>query len=171
MVHPNNCAGTDGTMLLHGVGNSVDIGDKHLTNLTQVVGCCLKARREQNTCGLNAMISRSKLFGSANSTGAKEDEECGDGCFDGCVNDCFDGCVGHVDDSKEDGVGNSVESGDKHLTHLTQFENNDNLDGCDKHLTHLRGGGLKDDRDSIDNGQKDNYYKNNVTQTIKVLVR
>eukprot|EP00957_Ditylum_brightwellii_P022646 1707918-Ditylum_brightwellii.AAC.1 len=66
------------------------------------------------------MISRSELFGSANSTGVKEDEECVDGHFNGHVNDCFDGCVGHVDDSKEDGVDKSIDSGDKYLTHLTQ---------------------------------------------------
>eukprot|EP00957_Ditylum_brightwellii_P020588 1551435-Ditylum_brightwellii.AAC.1 len=65
------------------------------------------------------MISRSELFGSANSTGAKEDENCVDGCFDGCVNDCFNGCVGHIDESKEDGVGDSVDLGDKHLTSHT----------------------------------------------------
>eukprot|EP00957_Ditylum_brightwellii_P052387 3973248-Ditylum_brightwellii.AAC.1 len=67
---------------------------------------------EQNVCGPNVMISRSVLFGSANSNGAKEDEECIDGHFDGCV--------GHVDDGKEDGVDDSVDSDDKHLTHLTQ---------------------------------------------------
>jgi hypothetical protein len=33
-----------------GVDNSVDGGDKHLTYLTQVVGCCLKARNKQNVC-------------------------------------------------------------------------------------------------------------------------
>eukprot|EP00957_Ditylum_brightwellii_P163832 12472190-Ditylum_brightwellii.AAC.1 len=35
----------------------------------------------------------------------------------------------------------------------------------------LRGGGLKDDRDSIDNDQKDNDDKIMGPQTIKVLVR
>eukprot|EP00957_Ditylum_brightwellii_P079389 6036266-Ditylum_brightwellii.AAC.1 len=30
------------------LNNSVDGGDKHLTHLTQAVGCCLKARSEQN---------------------------------------------------------------------------------------------------------------------------
>eukprot|EP00957_Ditylum_brightwellii_P073219 5566349-Ditylum_brightwellii.AAC.1 len=123
-------------MLFHDVDNSVDGGDKHLTHLTQAVDCCLKARTEQNACGPNAMISRSELFGSTNPTSAKEDDECADGCFDRCVNDSFDRCVGHVDDGKEDGVDNSVGSGDKHLTHLTQFEKNVNLGGCDKHLTH-----------------------------------
>eukprot|EP00957_Ditylum_brightwellii_P131678 10042872-Ditylum_brightwellii.AAC.1 len=59
------------------------------------------------------MISRSELFVSANATGTKEDEECVDGCFDGCV------CL--VDGSKEDGVNDSVDNGgDKHLIHLTQ---------------------------------------------------
>eukprot|EP00957_Ditylum_brightwellii_P162921 12406136-Ditylum_brightwellii.AAC.1 len=49
MVHPHNCDRTDGTMLFHGVDNSVDSGDKHLTHLTQSVGCCLKAKSKQNT--------------------------------------------------------------------------------------------------------------------------
>eukprot|EP00957_Ditylum_brightwellii_P142650 10868640-Ditylum_brightwellii.AAC.1 len=40
-----------------------------------------------------------------------------------------------------------------------------------KQETMLRGGGLKDDRGSIDNGQKDNVEKIMETQTIKVLVR
>eukprot|EP00957_Ditylum_brightwellii_P173524 13211335-Ditylum_brightwellii.AAC.1 len=110
MVYPRNCTGTDGTMLFHDVDNSIDGGHKHLTHLTQAVGCHLKAKREQNACGLNVMISRSELFGSANSTGAKENKECVDDHFDGCVNDCFDECVGHVDDGKEDGVDNSVDS-------------------------------------------------------------
>eukprot|EP00957_Ditylum_brightwellii_P056996 4319415-Ditylum_brightwellii.AAC.1 len=71
-----------------------------------------------------------------------------------------------IDDGKEEGVDNSVGFGDKHLTHLTQFENNVNLGGCDKHMPvsknvilWLRGGGLKDDSDSSDNGQKDNDKK------------
>eukprot|EP00957_Ditylum_brightwellii_P017491 1317897-Ditylum_brightwellii.AAC.1 len=50
MVHPHNHAGTDGTMLFHGVDKSVDGGDKHLTHLTQAVGCCLKAKSEQSAC-------------------------------------------------------------------------------------------------------------------------
>eukprot|EP00957_Ditylum_brightwellii_P066889 5076730-Ditylum_brightwellii.AAC.1 len=50
MVHPHNHAGTDGAMLFHGVEDSVDSGDKHLTHLTQVVGCHLNARSEQNVC-------------------------------------------------------------------------------------------------------------------------
>eukprot|EP00957_Ditylum_brightwellii_P063525 4821543-Ditylum_brightwellii.AAC.1 len=136
MVHPSDCAGTDGPMLFHGVDDSSDSGDKHLTYLTQAIGHYLKARREQNTCGPNMMISRSELFGSANSTDAKEDEKCGDGHFDGCVNDCFDRCVGHIDEGKEEGVDSSVDGGDKHLTHHTKFKNNDNLGGCDKHLSH-----------------------------------
>eukprot|EP00957_Ditylum_brightwellii_P156872 11939666-Ditylum_brightwellii.AAC.1 len=49
MVHPHNCAGTDGTMLYHGVDNSVDSGDKHLTHLSQAVDYCLKERSKQNT--------------------------------------------------------------------------------------------------------------------------
>eukprot|EP00957_Ditylum_brightwellii_P126917 9675414-Ditylum_brightwellii.AAC.1 len=72
-------------------------------------------------------------------------------------------------------VDDSVD-GDNHLTHLTQFESNDCVGGCENftHIVknnlesltndvtgHLRGGGLKDDRDYIDNGQKDNDDKNN----------
>eukprot|EP00957_Ditylum_brightwellii_P199546 15211418-Ditylum_brightwellii.AAC.1 len=124
-------------MLFHGVGDSADGGDKHLTHLTQAVDCLLKARMEQNMCGPNAMISRSELLGSANSTGAKEGDECAGGRSGRCVNGCFDGCVGHVDDSKEYGADNSVDNGDKHLTLFIQFENNDNIGGCDKHLTHV----------------------------------
>ena len=37
MVRPHNCAGTDGTMLFHGVEDSADGGDNHLTHLTQAV--------------------------------------------------------------------------------------------------------------------------------------
>eukprot|EP00957_Ditylum_brightwellii_P197684 15060278-Ditylum_brightwellii.AAC.1 len=48
MVYPHNCAGTDGTMLLHGVDDSGDSGDKHLTHLSLVVDCCLKKRNKQN---------------------------------------------------------------------------------------------------------------------------
>eukprot|EP00957_Ditylum_brightwellii_P178835 13621861-Ditylum_brightwellii.AAC.1 len=33
-----------------GIGDNIDGGDKHLTHLTQAVGCCLKARSEQSTC-------------------------------------------------------------------------------------------------------------------------
>eukprot|EP00957_Ditylum_brightwellii_P147642 11243364-Ditylum_brightwellii.AAC.1 len=127
LIPNSNSAGTDGTTLFHGVDYSVDSGDKHLIHLTQTVDCHLKVRMEGNVCSPNAMINRSVLVGSANSTTAKEDDKCADDHFNGCVNDCFDGCVGHVDDGKEDGVGNSVDSGDKHLIHLTRFENKDNL--------------------------------------------
>eukprot|EP00957_Ditylum_brightwellii_P186400 14192298-Ditylum_brightwellii.AAC.1 len=133
----SNSAGTEGTMLFHGVDESADGGNNHLILLTQAIDCCLKARMEQNMCSPNAMINRSVLFGSAKSTGAKEDDEYSNSCFNGCVADCFDGCVGHVDDGKEDSVDDSVDGGDKHLTHLTQFENNDTLCGCDKPLTHV----------------------------------
>eukprot|EP00957_Ditylum_brightwellii_P125356 9554354-Ditylum_brightwellii.AAC.1 len=50
MVHPHNCAGTDETMLLHGVDDSGDSGDKHLIHLSPAVGCYLKERSKQNTC-------------------------------------------------------------------------------------------------------------------------
>eukprot|EP00957_Ditylum_brightwellii_P137105 10454060-Ditylum_brightwellii.AAC.1 len=68
----SNSAGTDGIMLFHGVGDKVDSGEKHLTHLTEAVDCCLKARSEQNTRSLNAMISRSVMLGSAYSIGAKK---------------------------------------------------------------------------------------------------
>eukprot|EP00957_Ditylum_brightwellii_P071019 5396819-Ditylum_brightwellii.AAC.1 len=48
MVHPHGCAGTDGTMLFHGVGNSIVGGDKHLIHLSQGVDCCLMERHKQN---------------------------------------------------------------------------------------------------------------------------
>eukprot|EP00957_Ditylum_brightwellii_P137610 10490914-Ditylum_brightwellii.AAC.1 len=48
MVHSNYCAGTDGTVLFYGVGNSGDSGDKHLAHLSPVVDCCFKERSEQN---------------------------------------------------------------------------------------------------------------------------
>eukprot|EP00957_Ditylum_brightwellii_P102689 7825952-Ditylum_brightwellii.AAC.1 len=49
MVHPHNYAGTDGTMLFHGVDDSADGGDKHLTHLSQAVDYCLKETSKQNT--------------------------------------------------------------------------------------------------------------------------
>eukprot|EP00957_Ditylum_brightwellii_P097219 7404566-Ditylum_brightwellii.AAC.1 len=76
-------------------------------------------------------------------------------------------------------VDNSVDGGKNHLTHLTQFESNDGVDGCENytliaknnseslrsdvkgHVDQFRVGGLKDDRESIDNGQMDNDDKNN----------
>eukprot|EP00957_Ditylum_brightwellii_P158004 12027333-Ditylum_brightwellii.AAC.1 len=39
----SNSPGTDGTMLFHSVDNSIDSCDKHLTHLTQVIDCPLKA--------------------------------------------------------------------------------------------------------------------------------
>eukprot|EP00957_Ditylum_brightwellii_P094246 7175966-Ditylum_brightwellii.AAC.1 len=58
----SNSAGADGIMLFHGVDDSVDGSDKHLTHLTQAVDCHLKMRMKQNTCGPNAMISRSVVW-------------------------------------------------------------------------------------------------------------
>eukprot|EP00957_Ditylum_brightwellii_P013613 1027127-Ditylum_brightwellii.AAC.1 len=37
-------------MLFHGVDDSGEGGDKHLTHLSQVVDCCLIERSKQNTC-------------------------------------------------------------------------------------------------------------------------
>ena len=70
-------------------------------------------------CSLNAITSRSALYHSVKSTDAKEDD---DG-VDECVDDCFNRCVdSHVDCSvrKEDGVDDSVDGGDNHLTYVTQ---------------------------------------------------
>eukprot|EP00957_Ditylum_brightwellii_P071978 5470249-Ditylum_brightwellii.AAC.1 len=47
-------------------------------------------------------------------------------------NKCADDGKEGVDYDDDD----SVDGGDKHLTHLTQVENNVNIGGCDKHLTH-----------------------------------
>eukprot|EP00957_Ditylum_brightwellii_P105390 8034377-Ditylum_brightwellii.AAC.1 len=48
IVHSHSRAGTDGTMLFHGVDNSSDSGDKHITHLSQAVDCYLKKRSKQN---------------------------------------------------------------------------------------------------------------------------
>eukprot|EP00957_Ditylum_brightwellii_P112123 8549190-Ditylum_brightwellii.AAC.1 len=104
-------------MLCYGVEDSVDGGDNHLTHLTQVVGCCLKPIKEQNACSPNITKNRSVLYDSMKSTDAEEED---DG-VDGCVDDCFNGCVnGRVDccAGKEDGVEDSADGGDNHLTHL-----------------------------------------------------
>eukprot|EP00957_Ditylum_brightwellii_P050569 3834696-Ditylum_brightwellii.AAC.2 len=93
--------------------------------------CYLKLRKDQNMCGPNVAKSRSALYHSMKSADAKEDDddvdECVDGCFDGCVDNCFNGCVDShlnccVDVGKEDGVEDSVDGSDNHLTHLTHFE-------------------------------------------------
>eukprot|EP00957_Ditylum_brightwellii_P179976 13709235-Ditylum_brightwellii.AAC.1 len=111
-------------------------------------------------------------------------------------NACVDDGKEDVDNSDDDSDDHGVDSGDKHLTHLTQVESNVNLGVCDKHLTHivkntpeslisdvtghlthanifrkmpvsknvilwLRGGCMKNNSDSIDNGQKDNDEKDN----------
>eukprot|EP00957_Ditylum_brightwellii_P120654 9203478-Ditylum_brightwellii.AAC.1 len=47
-----------------------------------------------------------------------------------CVDGNTDNGVDNSDDDSDDG-------GDKHLTHLTQVENNVNLCACDRHLTHV----------------------------------
>eukprot|EP00957_Ditylum_brightwellii_P164856 12551257-Ditylum_brightwellii.AAC.1 len=48
MVHPRNCVGTDGTVLVHGVDDSDDSIDKHLTYLSQVVDCHSMEKSKQN---------------------------------------------------------------------------------------------------------------------------
>ena len=55
-------------------------------------------------------------------------------CVDDDKNDVDDDGVDNSDDNIDD---NSDDGGDKHLTHLTQVENNVNLGVCDKHLTHV----------------------------------
>eukprot|EP00957_Ditylum_brightwellii_P042977 3255203-Ditylum_brightwellii.AAC.1 len=106
MVHPHDCAGTDGTILFHGVDDSDDGGDKHLTHLSPVVDSCLKERREQNKC-----VDDNKDDGIDNSV----DDSAGGGnkhlthlspVVDSCLkerrekNKC-------VDDNNGDGVDNS----------------------------------------------------------------
>eukprot|EP00957_Ditylum_brightwellii_P014889 1123176-Ditylum_brightwellii.AAC.1 len=48
MVHPHNCVRTDGTVLRHGVDNSDDGANKHLTHLSQAVDCHLTERSKRN---------------------------------------------------------------------------------------------------------------------------
>eukprot|EP00957_Ditylum_brightwellii_P101473 7733023-Ditylum_brightwellii.AAC.1 len=130
-----NSAITEGTMLFHGVKDSADGGDKHLTHLTQAIDCHLTSRKEQHTGGPNTTKSRSVLYHGMKSTDGKEDydgvDECVDGCFDGHVDGHVDCCVG-----KEDGVEDNADGGDKHLTHLTHIESNDCVGGC-KNFTHI----------------------------------
>jgi hypothetical protein len=55
----------------------------------------------------------------------------------GDPNRCVDDGKEGVDKSDGDSNGDNDDGGDMHLTHLTQVENNVNLDDCDKHLTHV----------------------------------
>eukprot|EP00957_Ditylum_brightwellii_P027717 2094848-Ditylum_brightwellii.AAC.1 len=48
MVHARNCVRTDETVLFHGVDNSDDGADKHLTHLSQVVNCQLTWSSKQS---------------------------------------------------------------------------------------------------------------------------
>ena len=66
-------------------------------------------------CNPNLTKSRSVLYHSVKSTDAKEDDDGVDGCIDGCFDSHVDCCVG-----KEDGVDDSADGGNNHLTHLTQ---------------------------------------------------
>eukprot|EP00957_Ditylum_brightwellii_P173870 13236951-Ditylum_brightwellii.AAC.1 len=86
-------------MLFHDVDGSVDGGESHLTNLTPEVDCGVK----QNVCGPNVMKSRSVLHDSATSNEGKEVDE---------TMLLYD-------------IDGSVDGGESHLTHLTQFESND----------------------------------------------
>eukprot|EP00957_Ditylum_brightwellii_P127531 9725417-Ditylum_brightwellii.AAC.1 len=67
----NNSAGTEGTMLFHGVDGSVNGDESHLTHLTQEVDFRVKERKKQNACGLNVTKSRSALYDSAISNEGK----------------------------------------------------------------------------------------------------
>eukprot|EP00957_Ditylum_brightwellii_P112290 8561296-Ditylum_brightwellii.AAC.1 len=48
MVQARDCVGTDGTVLFHGIDDSVDGADKHLTHLSQAVNCHLTQRNKCN---------------------------------------------------------------------------------------------------------------------------
>eukprot|EP00957_Ditylum_brightwellii_P171318 13041630-Ditylum_brightwellii.AAC.1 len=52
MVHPRDCFGTDETVLFHGVDDSDDGANKHLTHLSQSVDCHLTERSKQNKHGV-----------------------------------------------------------------------------------------------------------------------
>eukprot|EP00957_Ditylum_brightwellii_P088198 6718230-Ditylum_brightwellii.AAC.1 len=87
----------------------VDGGESHLTQLTQEVDYCLTERKKQNASDEcqdhevpNVTKSRSVLYDSAKLNDGKEVDE-----------------TMLLTD-----VDNSVDGGDNHLTHLTQFESN-----------------------------------------------
>eukprot|EP00957_Ditylum_brightwellii_P147658 11244496-Ditylum_brightwellii.AAC.1 len=103
-------------MLFHGINGGVDGGKNHLTHLTQEVDCCLMEKKKQNPINEcqdhevpNVTKSRSVLYGSVKSNDGKEVDETMLLCD----------------------VDGSVDGGDNHLTHLTQFESNDGVDGCE----------------------------------------
>eukprot|EP00957_Ditylum_brightwellii_P078881 5997952-Ditylum_brightwellii.AAC.1 len=50
MVHPHDCARTDGTVLFHSVDDSDDGADKHLTHLSLAVDCHLMGRSKKIKC-------------------------------------------------------------------------------------------------------------------------
>eukprot|EP00957_Ditylum_brightwellii_P204745 15340669-Ditylum_brightwellii.AAC.1 len=50
MVHPHDRGGTDGTVLFHGIDDSDNGANKHLTHFSLAVYCCLMERSEQNIC-------------------------------------------------------------------------------------------------------------------------
>eukprot|EP00957_Ditylum_brightwellii_P061408 4661177-Ditylum_brightwellii.AAC.1 len=55
-----NSAGIEKTMVFHGVDDSVDGGNNHLTSLTQAVHCHLQLRKEQ-TCAVQ-MQQKAEVF-------------------------------------------------------------------------------------------------------------
>eukprot|EP00957_Ditylum_brightwellii_P138800 10580360-Ditylum_brightwellii.AAC.1 len=147
MVHPHNNARTDGTVLLHGVDDSDDSANKHLTHLSLAVDCCLMERSKQNTYAVG---------NNNNGVGNSVDDSDGERSkLIECVN-------GNKDYGVDNGVDNSVDDADKHLTHLSQandchlaerskqiecvndnknndvhYSVDDSNDGADKHITHL----------------------------------
>eukprot|EP00957_Ditylum_brightwellii_P090503 6892210-Ditylum_brightwellii.AAC.1 len=94
MVRTCKCVGTDGTVLFHGVDNSDDGADKHLTHLSQGIDCHLTRRSKQNK----------------HVVGNKDDD------VDDNVDDGDDNSVDNGDD---DSVDNSDDGAYKHLTHLS----------------------------------------------------
>eukprot|EP00957_Ditylum_brightwellii_P064258 4876550-Ditylum_brightwellii.AAC.1 len=49
MVHTHDCVRTDRTVFFHGVDDSDNGADKHLTHLSQGVGCHFTQRSKQNS--------------------------------------------------------------------------------------------------------------------------
>eukprot|EP00957_Ditylum_brightwellii_P088871 6767133-Ditylum_brightwellii.AAC.1 len=91
MVHPHYCVRTAETVLFHGVDNSVDDADKHLTHLSQGVDWHLTQRSKWNK----------QVVGNKD-------------------NDVDDGVDNDIDNDVGNGVDNSDDGANKHLPHLSQ---------------------------------------------------
>eukprot|EP00957_Ditylum_brightwellii_P081679 6213103-Ditylum_brightwellii.AAC.1 len=83
MVHPHNSVRTDGTVLFHGVDNSDNGGDQHLTHLSQAVDCHLTERSKQNKCvdgnkddGVNDSVDDSDDDGDKQFTHLTKADDC-----------------------------------------------------------------------------------------------